>query len=62
MLGSSDQNNYEFVQVDKTIEEYTCLGNILPQLLQCEVALGWLRLDHVIHLAEYVDKKNRLMV
>lgn len=52
----------ELIQVYQTVKEYADLVYVLAQLLQREVTLGGLRLNHVIHLAEQVDKENGLVI
>ena len=52
----------EFVEIDQAVEKDAHLRYVLSQLLHCEVPLCWGWLYHVIHLAEQVDEKNRLVV
>ena len=52
----------KFVEIDQAVEKDAHLRNVLSQLLHREVPLRRRRLYHVIHLAEQVDEKNRLVV
>lgn len=52
---------YEFVQVHETVKEDADLLVVLFQLYIREVSL-LLRLYHVIHLAQQINEKYRLMV
>ena len=47
---------YEFVQIDKAIEEYANLCDIVSKLREREVPLRRRWFDHVVHLTEQVDK------
>ncbi len=51
----------EFVEIYQAVKEDTDLYVILLQFLQREMTL-LLRLDHVIHLAQQVNKEDWFMV
>lgn len=53
---------YEFVQIDKAIEEDANLCDVMSELRERKVTLCRRRLNHVVHLAEQVDEEDRLVV
>ena len=53
---------YEFVQIDKAIEEDANLCNVMSELRERKVPFCRRWLYHVVHLAEQVDEEDWLVV